>query len=94
MLVREMELETGSGPGQRAAVLDRLMDSLSAEGLVFDRAFAGQLYDQLVEEPDLATTAPAQVETLRHRVLEGGYFTESMLDTLGERILWVLGTPD
>lgn len=92
LLVREMEASPDASDDRRARVIDRLMDRLSEEGLVFDRAFAGQLYDQLVEEPELAEASPARVDTLRDRVRGRGYFTESMLETLGERLLWVLGS--
>jgi len=92
LLVREMEALPEDAPARRETVLDRLTERLVAEGLVFDRAFSGQLYDQLVETPELAEAAPARVEEIRERVRRRGYFNDALLDTLGERLLWVLGS--
>ena len=77
----------------REAVLDRLMEKLMAEGLVFDRAWAGQLYDQLQADPEPAGSgalSPARIEELRRRVRSQDYFNEAVLQTMGERLLWVL----
>jgi hypothetical protein len=90
LLVREMERLPTAEPTSRDLVLDRLTEQLVIEGLVFDRAFAGQLYDQLLEEPDLTEEMPATIETVRQRVLNRDYFSAAMLDTLGERLLQAL----
>lgn len=86
LLVRELEgLPREHQAAARDQVLSALTDQLKKQGLVFDRALAAELFDRLVSEPALAE--PEQVERLRRRVQEGSYFSEGVLDTLGDRIL-------
>ncbi len=86
MLVRELENHPREQQAAaRETILAALTDHLKSQGLVFDRALAGELFDRLVLEPALAD--PEQVERLRRKVQEGSYFSEGVLDTLGDRIL-------
>ena len=81
-------------PEAREAILDSLMKRLMREGLVFDRGFAGHLLDQLQADPDAATSGglnTARLEELKERVKQQDYFSEAVLQTMGERLLWVLG---
>lgn len=81
-------------PEAREAILDSLMKRLMREGLVFDRGFAGHLLDQLQADPDASTSGglnTARLEELKERVKQQDYFSEAVLQTMGERLLWVLG---
>ncbi len=81
LLVRHME----ESPGQRDAVLQAMQRDLLQQGMVFDLALAGELYDRLAEEPGLGEEG--HLDQLRQKVQRGSYFNENMLDTLGDRIL-------
>lgn len=86
MLVRELETYPRDQQVEaREKVLAALTEHLKSQGIVFDRMLAGELFDRLVMEPALAE--PEQVEHLRRKVQEGSYFSEGVLDTLGDRIL-------
>lgn len=80
---------------EREAILDSLMGLLMREGLVFDRAYAGQLFDQFSLDPEtlVQPVTAARLDELKSRVQQSSYVTEAMLSTLGDRLLWVLGTP-
>jgi hypothetical protein len=79
---------------KREAILDTLMGHLMREGLVFDRAYAGQLFDQLSTDPEtlLQPVTSARLDELKSRVRQSTYVTEAMLTSLGDRLLWVLGS--
>ena len=86
LLVRKLEsIPRELQAAERDSVLSSLMEDLKQQGLVFDRSLAAELFDRLVMEPALAD--PEQVERLRRKVQEGSYFSEGVLETLGDRIL-------
>lgn len=86
LLVRELErLPREQQAAAREPVLAALTEHLKKQGLVFDRSLAAELFDRLVQEPALAE--PEQVESLRLKVQQGTYFSEGVMDTLGDRIL-------
>ncbi len=92
LLIQEMEQHPPDRVvGEKETILDRLVDRLGSEGIVFDRALSGQIFDQLLEEPELKRET--DVEGIRNRVRDRDYFTDAMLETIGERLLWVLGNP-
>jgi hypothetical protein len=79
---------------ERERILDTFMAGLMREGLVFDRAYGGLLFDQWQADPDAAAAplSEARVEALRDQVRRQDYVTDAMLKTMGERLLWVLGS--
>lgn len=95
LLVQAMEEVPEEGrQSQRDAILDTLMGHLMREGLVFDRAYAGQLFDQLSADPEtlVQPVTAARLDELKTRVRQSSYVTDAMLSSLGERLLWVLGS--
>jgi len=92
LLVQSMEeVPPARQEAEREAILERLMGHLMREGLVFDRAFAGRLFDQLVAEEPAGLPGEARIDELREKVRRQEYFNEAVLQTVGERLLWVLG---
>ena len=95
LLVQHMEqVPQAEWEERRDQILDHLMESLKKEELVFDRAFSAQLFDQLSGE-DLSKAAPHSPEalgSLRERVRQQDYFNTNLMETLGDRILWVMGS--
>ncbi len=91
LLVQSMEeVPRDRQEGEREAILERLMGRLMKEGLVFDKEFAGRLFDQLVQE-EAPSTSVARLDELREKVRSQAYFTDAVLQSVGERLLWVLG---
>ena len=91
-LVKSMEeVPRDRQEGEREAILDRMMGLLMKEGLVFDREFAGRLFDQLVQEEEAPAASVARLDELREKVRGQAYFNDAVLQSVGERLLWVLG---
>lgn|GEM_PF-2457055 len=95
LLVQAMEeVPEAQWQDERSRILDTLMRHLMREGLVFDRAYAGQLFDQFALDPEtlVQPVTAARLDELKARVHQSEYVTEAMLSTLGDRLLWVLGS--
>lgn len=95
MLVQQMErVPEEQWESRREEILDGLMADLMKEGLVFDRAFAGQLFAQLAltEVPVEERYSASRVNELREQIRQQAYFSDKLMETLGDRMLWVMGS--
>ena len=92
MLTRLMEAcPRAELSANRERILEDLTTELTREGIVFDRQLAGEIFDQLRDDPSLQ--APAKgTEGVRRRVLNRDYFSEQVMDTLSDRLLAALSS--
>ncbi len=90
MLTRLMEAcPRAELAASRERILSELTAELSREGIVFDRQLAGEIFDQLKDDPSLQ--APGrETDGIRRRVLNRDYFSEQVMDTLSDRLLAAL----
>jgi hypothetical protein len=90
LLVQEMEQYSSDElPDHKKDVLDALMANQLKQGIVYDKALTEKIFDQLIDEP--STKSDLNLNLLHSKIKSAGYLTETILETISEKMLIALG---